>query len=59
MGKWAKIPMTYAGGVASMDDVLLVESAGNGNIDVTVGSSLDLFGGSGITYQELVDWNQR
>lgn len=59
MGAWAKVPMTYAGGVASMDDVLLVDSAGGGNIDVTVGSALDLFGGNGVAYEELVRWNRR
>ncbi len=59
MGNWGKIPMTYAGGVAKMDDVLLVESSGSGNVDVTVGSALDLFGGSGVAYEELVQWNQR
>jgi len=59
MGNWAKIPMTYAGGVATMEDVLLVESAGSGNVDVTVGSALDLFGGTGVAYEELVRWNER
>ena len=59
MGKWAKVPMTYAGGVATMEDVLLVESAGAGNVDVTVGSALDLFGGTGVAYEELVQWNGR
>ncbi|MFK7766505.1 MAG: phosphoribosylformimino-5-aminoimidazole carboxamide ribotide isomerase [Mariniblastus sp.] len=59
MGSWAKIPMTYAGGVANMQDVERVASASNGKIDVTVGSALDLFGGSGVQYQELVKWNSR
>jgi len=58
MGNWGKIPMTYAGGVANMNDVELVRSASHGNVDVTVGSALDLFGGSGVTYAELVKWNQ-
>lgn len=59
LGKWGKIPVTYAGGASSMDDVRLVESASGGNIDVTVGSALDLFGGSGLSYQELLRWNRR
>jgi phosphoribosylformimino-5-aminoimidazole carboxamide ribotide isomerase len=59
LGSWGKIPITYAGGAASLADVELVESAGNGRIDVTVGSALDLFGGHGVTYNELVVWNQR
>ena len=59
LGSWGKIPLTYAGGAATMDDVLLVESAGQGRVDVTVGSALDLFGGHGLRYQDLVAWNRR
>lgn len=59
LGTWGKLPLTYAGGAASMDDVRLVESAGQGRVDVTVGSALDLFGGTGTTYAELVAWNRR
>ncbi|MCP4097356.1 MAG: phosphoribosylformimino-5-aminoimidazole carboxamide ribotide isomerase [Planctomycetaceae bacterium] len=58
LGAWGKIPMTYAGGVASMDDVRLVSEVSKHKVDVTVGSSLDLFGGNGVAYRELVDWNQ-
>jgi phosphoribosylformimino-5-aminoimidazole carboxamide ribotide isomerase len=59
LGSWGKCPITYAGGAATMDDVLLVESASNGRVDVTVGSALDLFGGTGVCYDELVAWNHR
>jgi phosphoribosylformimino-5-aminoimidazole carboxamide ribotide isomerase len=59
LGSWGKIPLTYAGGAATMDDVLLVESTGQGNVDVTVGSALDLFGGTGLCYRDLVAWNRR
>ncbi|MFK7911840.1 MAG: phosphoribosylformimino-5-aminoimidazole carboxamide ribotide isomerase [Akkermansiaceae bacterium] len=58
MGSWAEIPMTYAGGVANMDDVRLVNEMSSGNIDVTVGSALDLFGGSGVALDELINWNR-
>ena len=58
MGNWGKIPMTYAGGVASFDDVHRVEAASQGRVDVTVGSALDLFGGTGVCYDDLVRWNQ-
>ena len=54
LGGWGKLPVTYAGGAASMDDVRLVAEAGRGKVDVTVGSALDLFGGSGIRYVDLV-----
>ena len=59
LGTWGKLPLTYAGGAATMEDVRLVESAGQGKVDVTVGSALDLFGGTGVRYRELVDWNRR
>ncbi len=59
LGNWGKIPVTYAGGAATMADVLLVEQAGCGNVDVTVGSALDLFGGSGLSYENLAAWNRR
>jgi len=53
LGEWGKCPVTYAGGAASMADVKLVDELGNGRVDVTVGSALDIFGGSGICYAEL------
>lgn len=46
------IPITYAGGIASMDDIMLLENLGGGHIDFTVGSALDLFGGQ-LNYQTL------
>ncbi|MDE0935568.1 MAG: phosphoribosylformimino-5-aminoimidazole carboxamide ribotide isomerase [Mariniblastus sp.] len=57
LGAWGKIPMTYAGGVASMEDIRRVSTVGQGKVDVTVGSAMDIFGGDGVTYRELVDWN--
>ena len=48
------LPTTYAGGVAAMADMELIRTAGRGRIDVTVGSALDIFGGSGLRYQDVV-----
>jgi len=59
LGSWGKRPITYAGGAASLADVCLVEQAGQGRVDVTVGSALDIFGGAGVGYRELVAWNRR
>lgn len=59
LGLWGKLPMTYAGGVANMDDLTLVQERSQGCVDVTVGSALDVFGGQGITFDELIAWNQR
>ena len=54
LGAWGKRPVTYAGGAATMEDVLKVDMLGKGLVDVTVGSALDLFGGKGVRYEELV-----
>ncbi|MGD9419608.1 MAG: phosphoribosylformimino-5-aminoimidazole carboxamide ribotide isomerase [Verrucomicrobiota bacterium JB025] len=59
LGQWGKLPVTYAGGAATMDDLRLVDQAGNGRVDVTVGSALDIFGGTGVAYRDLVSWNAR
>lgn len=45
LGEWAQIPITYAGGVHAISDVELLKTIGNGKIDVTVGSALNIFGG--------------
>ena len=42
---YEKHPLTYAGGVHSMDDLKLLKRIGEDHIHVTVGSALDLFGG--------------
>ena len=49
----APIPTTYAGGIASRADIDLLGEAGRGRLDFTVGSALDLFGGSGLRYADL------
>lgn len=48
-------PVTYAGGVSALSDCAIVQQCGNNRIDITVGSALDLFGGS-ISYESLVQW---
>jgi len=50
----SQVPVTYAGGVASMADLALVRAAGQDRLDVTVGSALDIFGGTGLRYDEVV-----
>ncbi len=57
LGRRSPIPTTYAGGVGTMDDVALINRLGDGNLDFTVGSALDIFGGTAISYRELVDFH--
>jgi phosphoribosylformimino-5-aminoimidazole carboxamide ribotide isomerase len=54
LGDWGKIPITYAGGIHNMEDIRAIEDAGRGRIDFTVGSALDIFGGKGLKYNDLV-----
>ena len=46
LGDWGKIPVTYAGGVHNFEDLQLLKELGQGRVHVTIGSALDLFGGS-------------
>lgn len=53
------LPITYAGGATSLDDLRTVTDLGNGRIDLTIGSALDLFGGTGVRYADCVAFNHR
>jgi len=55
LGKWCGIPITYAGGIHSTQDIELIGKLGMGRIDFTVGSALDIFGGTGLKYRELAE----
>lgn len=46
LGQWNGLPITYAGGVHSYTDLSLLKELGNNRLNVTVGSALDLFGGT-------------
>ncbi len=59
LGRWCPIPATYAGGVRNIDDLERIRELGHGRLDVTVGSSLDIFGGTGITYADALALHKR
>jgi phosphoribosylformimino-5-aminoimidazole carboxamide ribotide isomerase len=59
LGGAAPLPTTYAGGIRNWEDVELLGQLGAGRLDFTVGSSLDLFGGRGLRYDDLVAFNRR
>ena len=58
LGAWTPIPTTYAGGARSLEDLVEVTRLGQGWIDLTIGSALDIFGGTGVKYEELVAFNR-
>lgn len=58
LGEWSGIPVTYAGGIRNLDDIRLLGEAGRGRLDFTIGSALDLFGGS-LSYREVVSYTEK
>jgi phosphoribosylformimino-5-aminoimidazole carboxamide ribotide isomerase len=55
LAEHSPIPCVYAGGVRSFDDMEKLNQAGNGKIDVTIGSALDIFGGA-MPYADVVKY---
>jgi phosphoribosylformimino-5-aminoimidazole carboxamide ribotide isomerase len=53
------IPVTYAGGGRHLQDLELVQKLSGGRVNLTIGSALDIFGGSTIKFEEAVAWNER
>jgi phosphoribosylformimino-5-aminoimidazole carboxamide ribotide isomerase len=59
LAAWSPLPTTYAGGVRGFDDFKRIKELGRDRLDVTVGSSLDIFGGSGMKYCDAVAFNRQ
>lgn len=55
LGEWGKIPITYAGGVGSFSDLEELKILGKGQLNVTIGSALDLFGGP-MAYDKVMEF---
>ncbi len=55
LGQFDKIPITYAGGVSSYEDLQVLKKLGRNHVDVTIGSALDLFGGH-MKLQDVINY---
>ena len=53
LGQWGKLPITYAGGVHSYEDLEWLKKLGQNRLHVTIGSALDLFGGN-LVWEEVL-----
>ena len=53
LGEYGNIPVTYAGGVGSYEDIETIRILGKGRLNVTIGSALDLFGGN-LQYKRVI-----
>ena len=58
LAEWCHIPVTYAGGGRNIDDLELAKKLSGGKIDLTIGSALDIFGGSGVKFEDCIKWNE-
>ena len=59
LGQWCSIPVTYAGGGFTIDDLHRVHELSAGRVDLTIGSALDIFGGQAVKIYDCVEWNNR
>ena len=57
LGEQSPLPVTYAGGVRSLEDLDRIREVGRGRVEATVGSALDIFGGS-LPYRDVVTWHR-
>ncbi len=55
LGAWNGIPVTYAGGVHTFEDLRKLREIGGGRIHVTIGSALDLFGGP-MKFEDILEF---
>jgi len=55
LGAWNGIPITYAGGIHSFDDLKSIKELGQNRVNATIGSALDLFGGN-MKFSEVISY---
>lgn len=53
LAEYSPVPVTYAGGIATLEDIEAVRKAGNNRVHITIGSALDIFGGK-LSYDDVV-----
>ncbi|CUB04351.1 phosphoribosylformimino-5-aminoimidazole carboxamide ribotide isomerase [Marinomonas fungiae] len=59
LGQGCPIDVTYAGGARSLADLKRVHELSNGQVDLTIGSALDIFGGKGVILEDCINWNHQ
>ncbi len=55
LGNYGKIPVTYAGGIGSYEDIETLKKLGKNKLDITIGSALDLFGGT-LEFEKVLSY---
>lgn len=58
LSTWNRIPITYAGGIHNMEDLEILREKGKDKIHVTIGTALDIFGGT-LSFHEIIQKTQQ
>lgn len=58
LGAHSPVPVTYAGGVHELADLDRVKKLGKGRVDLTIGSALDIFGGT-VPFSAVTAWQEK
>ena len=58
LGGWNKIPVTYAGGIGSFENLKELSEYGKHHLNYTIGSALDLFGGS-MKFEDVLEFGKK
>lgn len=58
LGNWNKIPVTYAGGIGSFENLKELSEYGKHHLNYTIGSALDLFGGS-MKFEDVLEFSKK
>ena len=58
LGNWNKIPVTYAGGIGSFENLKELSEYGKHHLNYTIGSALDLFGGS-MKFEDVLAFGKK
>ncbi len=54
LGQCSDLVTTYAGGISTYEDIALLERMGHSKVDFTIGSALDIFGGT-ISFDDVAE----
>lgn len=55
LASWSQIPITYAGGISTKQQIERFQKISEGKLDYTIGSALDLFGGN-LKYDDIKNY---
>jgi len=57
LGSFHKRPVTYAGGIRNKEDIEKIKNLGRGRVNFTVGSALEIFGGT-LPFEEVLKYRR-